>query len=100
MAHHLHVHMMYRAVVLRESRHGDVVAPAFLLPAPVLSVLLRRLFFTRLLPLHNLGRFAFVGLLAGSCVADLDLWDCDCRVCPKDACKFGQNARWCLCPGA
>ncbi len=39
--------------------------PAFLLPVRVLGALFRRLFLTRLLQLHDAGRLAFFGSIAG-----------------------------------
>ena len=39
--------------------------PAFLLPVRVMGALFRRLFLTRLLDLHNAGKLAFFGELAG-----------------------------------
>ena len=39
--------------------------PAFLLSVRVLGALFRHLFLTRLLELHNAGRLAFYGKLAG-----------------------------------
>lgn len=42
----------------------DILAPAFLLPVRVLGKLFRRLFLTRLLALHEMGRLAFFGSMA------------------------------------
>jgi len=43
----------------------DIVAAAFLLPVRVLGALFRRLFLTWLIELHDAGRLAFFGRMAG-----------------------------------
>ena len=66
MTHHPHVHMIVAGggVALGGS-HWISSRPAFLLPVRVLGALFRRLFLTRLLQLHDAGKLAFFGKLAG-----------------------------------
>jgi Transposase zinc-binding domain/Putative transposase len=66
MTHHPHVHMIVPGggVALDGSRWISS-RPAFLLPVRVLGALFRRLFLTRLLQLHDAGKLAFFGKLAG-----------------------------------
>ncbi|HYY84754.1 MAG TPA: transposase, partial [Beijerinckiaceae bacterium] len=65
LTHHPHVHMIVPGggIALDGSRWISS-RPAFLLPVQVLGKLLRRLFLTRLIALHDAGQLAFFGTMA------------------------------------
>jgi hypothetical protein len=66
MTHHPHVHMIVPGGgIARDGRRWISSRPAFLLPVRVLGTLFRRLFLARLIALHEAGRLAFFGTLAG-----------------------------------
>lgn len=66
MTHHPHVHMIVPGGgIAPDDRRWISSRPAFLLPVRVLGALFRRLFLSRLLQLHDTGRLAFFGKLAG-----------------------------------
>jgi hypothetical protein len=66
MTHHPHIHMIVPGGgIAPDGRSWISSRPAFLLPVRVLGALFRRLFLTRLLELHDAGRLAFFGKLAG-----------------------------------
>lgn len=66
MTHHPHVHMIVPGGgIAPDGQRWISSRPAFLLPVRVLGALFRRLFLTRLLALHEAGRLAFFGKLAG-----------------------------------
>ena len=65
LTHHPHVHMIVPGGgIAPDGQRWVSSRPAFLLPVRVLGALFRRLFLTRLLQLHNVGRLAFFGSLA------------------------------------
>src|SRR6188768_1556664 len=65
MTHHPHVHMIVPGGgISLDGTRWVSSRPAFLLPVRVLGKLFRRLFFTRLVALHDAGRLAFFGTLA------------------------------------
>jgi hypothetical protein len=65
MTHHPHVHMIVPGGgIAPDGGRWISSRPAFLLPVRVLGKLLRRLFLTRLVALHEAGRFAFFGTMA------------------------------------
>ena len=65
MTYHPHVHMIVPSGGIAKGGARWISSrPAFLLPVRVLGKLFRRLFLTRLLQLHDAGRFAFFGSLA------------------------------------
>ena len=66
MTHHPHVHMIVPGGgISPDGQRWISSRPAFLLPVRVLGALFRRLFLTRLIELHQAGRLAFFGTLAG-----------------------------------
>ena len=66
MMHHPHVHMIVPGGgITSDGKSWISSRPAFLLPVRVLGALFRRLFLTRLMALHDAGRLAFFGKLAG-----------------------------------
>ena len=65
MTHHPHIHMIVPGGGIAPDGRWISSRPAFLLPVRVLGALFRRLFLTRLLELHDAGRLAFFGKLAG-----------------------------------
>jgi hypothetical protein len=65
MTHHPHIHMIVPGGGLTQDGRWILSRPAFLLPVRVLGALFRRLFLSRLLDLHNVGKLAFFGKLAG-----------------------------------
>lgn len=65
MTHHPHIHMIVPGGGITSDGGWISSRPAFLLPVRVLGALFRRLFLTRLLALHDAGRLAFFGKLAG-----------------------------------
>jgi hypothetical protein len=66
MTHHPHVHMIVPGGgIVPDGSRWISSRPAFLLPVRVLGALFRRLFLTRLHQLHDAGRLAFFGKLAG-----------------------------------
>ena len=65
MTHHPHIHMIVPGGGITPDGRWISSRPAFLLPVRVLGALFRRLFLTRLLELHNAGRLAFFGKVAG-----------------------------------
>jgi len=66
MTHHPHVHMIVLGGgIAHDGQRWMSSRPAFLPPVRVLGTLFRRLFLTRLLQLHDGGRLAFFGKLAG-----------------------------------
>lgn len=66
MTHHPHVHMIVPGGgIARDGSRWVASRPAFLLPVRVLGALFRRLFLARLIALHEAGRLAFFGSLAG-----------------------------------
>jgi hypothetical protein len=65
MTHHPHIHMIVPGGGITPDGRWISSRPAFLLPVRVLGALFRRLFMTRLLELHNAGKLAFFGKLAG-----------------------------------
>jgi hypothetical protein len=63
--HHPHVHMIVPGGGINlDGERWISSRPASLLPVRVLGRLFRRLFLTRLIALHDVGRFAFFGSLA------------------------------------
>ena len=65
MTHHPHIHMIVPGGGLSPDGSRWISSrPAFLLPVRVLGKLFRRLFLTRLMALHDVGRLAFYGSLA------------------------------------
>ena len=65
MTHHPHIHMIVPGGGIAPDGRWISSRPAFLLPVRVLGALFRRLFLTRLLELHDAGRLAFFGKMAG-----------------------------------
>ena len=65
MTHHPHIHMIVPGGGLTPDGRWISSRLAFLLPVRVLGALFRRLFLSRLLDLHNAGKLAFFGKLAG-----------------------------------
>ena len=65
MTHHPHIHMIVPGGGIAPDGRWISSRPAFLLPVRVLGTLFRRLFLTRLLELHDAGRLAFFGRMAG-----------------------------------
>ena len=65
MTHHPHIHMIVPGGGIAPDGRWISSRPAFLLPVRVLGALFRRLFITRLLELHDAGRLAFFGRMAG-----------------------------------
>jgi hypothetical protein len=65
MTHHPHIHMIVPGGGITPDGRWISSRPAFLLPVRVLGALFRRLFLTRLLELHDAGRLAFFGRMAG-----------------------------------
>jgi hypothetical protein len=65
MTHHPHIHMIVPGGGIAPNGRWISSRPAFLLPVRVLGALFRRLFLTRLLELHDAGRLAFFGRMAG-----------------------------------
>jgi len=65
MTHHPHIHMIVPGGGIAPDGRWIASRPAFLLPVRVLGALFRRLFLTRLLELHDAGRLAFYGKMAG-----------------------------------
>src|SRR6202048_246514 len=66
MTHHPHVPMIVPGGgISLDGQRWISSRPAFLLPVRVLGALFRRLFLTRLIELHEAGRLAFFGTLAG-----------------------------------
>src|SRR5579862_8273333 len=66
LTHHPHVHMVVPGGgIALDGQRWISSRPAFLLPVRVLGKLFRRLFLTRLIALHDAGRLAFFGNLAG-----------------------------------
>jgi hypothetical protein len=65
MTHHPHVHMIVPGGGIIPDGQWISSRPTFLLPVRVLGALFRRLFLTRLIQLHDAGRLAFFGKLAG-----------------------------------
>jgi hypothetical protein len=62
MTHHPHVHMIVPGGgISRDGTRWISSRPAFLLPVRVPGKLFRRLFLTRLLQLHDVGRLGFFG---------------------------------------
>jgi len=62
MTHHPHVHMIVPGCgIAPNGARWMSSRPAFLLPVRVLGKLFRRLFLTRLIQLHEVGRLAFFG---------------------------------------
>jgi hypothetical protein len=65
MMHHPHVHMIVPGGgIALDGQRWLSSRPAFLLPVRVLGKLFRRLFLTRLIELHSMGRLAFFGSMA------------------------------------
>ncbi|CAH1687349.1 hypothetical protein CHELA40_20067 [Chelatococcus asaccharovorans] len=65
MTHHPHVHMIVPGGgIAPDASRWISSRPAFLLPVRVLGKLFRRLFLTRLVALHDVGRLAFFGTMA------------------------------------
>jgi Putative transposase/Transposase zinc-binding domain len=65
MTHHPHVHMIVPGGgIALDGKHWVSSRSAFLLPVRVLGKLFRRLFLTRLLALHDMGRLSFFGPMA------------------------------------
>lgn len=65
MTHHPHVHMIVPGGgIAPDGSRWISSRPAFLLPVRVLGKLFRRLFLTRLIALHEVGRLAFFGSMA------------------------------------
>lgn len=66
LTHHPHVHMIVPGGGIAPNGQRWISSrPAFLLPVRVLGALFRRLFLTKLLQLHDVGRLAFFGKLSG-----------------------------------
>jgi hypothetical protein len=66
MTYHPHVHMIVPGGgIAPGGTHWISSRPAFLLPVRVLGKLFRRLFLSRLIQLHDAGRLAFFGSMAG-----------------------------------
>ena len=65
MTHHPHIHMIVPGGGITPDGRWISSRPAFLLPVRVLGALFRRLFLTRLLELHDAGKLAFFGKMAG-----------------------------------
>ena len=66
LTHHPHVHMIVPGGgVSPDGTHWVASRAAFLLPVRVLGALFRRLFLSRLIALHQAGKLAFFGALAG-----------------------------------
>ncbi|WP_108399094.1 IS91 family transposase [Devosia submarina] len=65
MTHHPHIHMIVPGGGIAPEGRWISSRPAFLLPVRVLGALFRRLFLSRLLDLHDAGKLAFFGKLAG-----------------------------------
>ena len=65
MTRHPHIHMIVPSGGITPDGGWISSILAFLLPVRVLDALFRRLFITRLLELHNAGRLAFFGKMAG-----------------------------------
>ena len=66
LTHHPHVHMIVPGGgIASDGTRWISSRPAFLLPVRVLGRLFRRLFLTRLIALHDTGRLAFFGKMAG-----------------------------------
>ncbi len=65
MTHHPHIHMIVPGGGIAPDGRWISSQPAFLLPVRVLGALFRRLFLSRLLELHNAGKLAFFGQMAG-----------------------------------
>jgi hypothetical protein len=65
MTHHPHIHMIVPGGGIAPDGRWISSRPAFLLPVRVLGALFRRLFLSRLLDLHDAGKLAFFGKLAG-----------------------------------
>ncbi len=63
--HHPHIHMIVPGGGITPDGRWISSRPAFLLPVRVLGALFRRLLRTRLLELHDAGKLAFFGKLAG-----------------------------------
>jgi hypothetical protein len=65
LTHHPHVHMIVPGGGIAPTGDRWVSSrPAFLLPVRVLGALFRRLFLTRLMALHQIGKLAFFGSMA------------------------------------
>ena len=65
MMRHPHIHMIVPGGgIALDGRRWVSSRPAFLLPVRVLGALFRRLFLTRLIELHDAGKFVFYGALA------------------------------------
>jgi hypothetical protein len=65
MMHHPHLHMIVPGGgIALDGQRWLSSRPAFLLPVRVLGKLFRRLFLTRLIELHSMGRLAFFGSMA------------------------------------
>ena len=65
MTHHPHIHMIVPGGgISPDGQRWISSRPAFLLPVRVLGALVRRLFLSRLLELHEAGRLACLGTLA------------------------------------
>lgn len=65
LTYHPHVHMIVPGGgIALDGTRWIASRPAFLLPVRVLGKLFRRLFLTRLIQLHDIGRLAFFGSLA------------------------------------
>ena len=66
MTHHPHVHMIVPGGgISADGLRWIASRPAFLLPVRVLGALFRRLFLTRLIALHGVGKLSFYGANAG-----------------------------------
>ena len=66
MTHHPHIHMIVPGGgIALDGQRWISSRPAFLLPVRVLGAFFRRLFLTRLIELHDAGRLACFGTLAG-----------------------------------
>jgi hypothetical protein len=65
MTHHPHIHMIVPGGGIAPNGRWISSRPAFLLPVRVLGALFRRLFLTRLVELHDAGRLALFGKMAG-----------------------------------
>jgi hypothetical protein len=66
MPHHPHIHMIVPGGgIALDGQRWISSRPAFLLPVRVLGAFFRRLFLTRLIEIHDAGRLAFFGALAG-----------------------------------
>jgi hypothetical protein len=66
LTHHPHVHMIVPGGgIASDGTRWISSRPAFLLPVRVLGRLFRRLFLTQLIALHDTGRLAFFGKMAG-----------------------------------